>query len=317
MLAFIVRRLLLAVPVLLGASLVLFLLLFVLPGDPAAFVLGDGASPDQLAAFRTRAGLDQPIVLQYLFWLGRMARGELGTSLVNNLQVQQLIAQRLPVALELAGGAVLVALVIGLPAGIWSGIRAGSLGARAIDLLNALAIAIPVFWLGLLLQIFIAIKLGWLPVSGYVPLTVDPLRNLKSMIMPCFTLGIGSAAVLARFLAAGIADAIDRDYVLTARAKGVPPTRLVLKHILRNAAIPAVTAFGIQIGRLIGGAVLTEAVFNLPGLGTLLWNALLQRDYFVIQAVTLMAVTSFIVVNLATDILYGLIDPRIRPGAAR
>ena len=312
--SFIVRRILLALPVLAGASVALFALLYVLPGDPAAFVLGDSATPQQLAAFRHTMGLDQPIVLQYLGWLGRLLRGDLGNSLVNGLPVAQLLAQRLPVAMELTIGAVLVSLAIGAPAGIFVGVHPNGRLARAIDLFNATAIAVPVFWLGLLLQIVVAIKLGWLPAGGYVRASVNPLLNLRSLVLPCLTLGVGAAAVLARFIAAGIADAIRRDYVVTARAKGLSPLRIVLHHVLRNAIIPAVTAFGIQFGRLIGGAVLTEAVFNLPGLGTLLWNALVQRDYFVIQAVTLLAVISFIVVNLATDIAYGVIDPRVRSG---
>ncbi len=312
--SFIVRRILLALPVLAGASVALFALLYVLPGDPAAFVLGDSATPQQLAAFRHTMGLDQPIVLQYLGWLGRLLRGDLGNSLVNGLPVAQLLAQRLPVAMELTIGAVLVSLVIGAPAGIFVGVHPNGRLARAIDVFNATAIAVPVFWLGLLLQIVVAIKLGWLPAGGYVRASVNPLLNLRSLVLPCLTLGVGAAAVLARFIAAGIADAIRRDYVVTARAKGLSPLRIVLHHVLRNAIIPAVTAFGIQFGRLIGGAVLTEAVFNLPGLGTLRGNALVQRDYFVIQAVTLLAVISFIVVNLATDIAYGVIDPRVRSG---
>ena len=312
--SFIVRRILLALPVLAGASVALFALLYVLPGDPAAFVLGDSATPQQLAAFRHTMGLDQPIVLQYLDWLGRLLRGDLGNSLVNGLPVAQLVAQRLPVAVELTIGAVLVSLAIGAPAGIFVGVHPNGRLARAIDLFNATAVAVPVFWLGLLLQIVLAIKLGWLPAGGYVSASVNPLLNLRSLVLPCVTLGVGAAAVLARFIAAGIADAIRRDYVVTARAKGLSPLRIVVGHVLRNAIIPAVTAFGIQFGRLIGGAVLTEAVFNLPGLGTLLWNALVQRDYFVIQAVTLLAVISFIAVNLATDIAYGVIDPRVRSG---
>lgn len=312
MTSFVVRRILLTIPVFLGASLAVFVLLYVLPGDPAAFVLGDSATPAQLAAFRHSAGLDLPIAVQYLDWLGRLLHGRLGDSLVNGFPVWRLIVQRIPVAGELTVGASLVALLLGVPAGIAAGVRPGGALARSIDLFNATVIAVPVFWLGLLLQIVIAIKLGWLPASGYVAFSVDPLRNLRAMLLPCLTLGVGSAAVLARFLATGIAETIRRDFVVTARAKGLSPAHIVFRHVMRNAMIPAVTAFGIQLGRLIGGAVLTEAVFNLPGLGSLLWNALLQRDYFVIQAVTLLALVLFIFVNLATDIAYGLIDPRIR-----
>jgi peptide/nickel transport system permease protein len=317
MATFIVRRILLSLPVFIGASMALFALLYVLPGDPAAFVLGDSATPEQLVAFRHTLGLDRPVYLQYLFWLGGLLKGDLGTSLVNGYPVARLIGQRLPVAIELTIGAVAVSVVLGGAAGIYMGLRPFGRLARLIDLLNATAIAIPVFWLGLLLQIVVSIRLGWLPAGGYVALAADPVKNLRAMTLPCLTLGVGTAAVLARFLATGIAETIRRDFVVTARAKGLPPSRIIVKHVMRNAVIPAVTALGIQLGRLIGGAVLTEAVFNLPGLGTLLWHALQQRDYFVIQAVTLLAVVAFIVINLLTDIAYGVIDPRIRAGAAR
>ncbi len=317
MIAFIVRRILLSLPVFFGASVALFVLLYVLPGNPAAFVLGDSATPAALAAARHTMGLDQPVVLQYLAWLARLFHGDLGNSMVNGFPVALLIGQRLPVAIELTLGAVLVSLVLGGAAGIYVGVWPTGRLARMIDLFNAVAVAVPVFWLGLLLQIVVSLKLGWLPAGGYVSWTVNPVGNLRALALPCFTLGLGSAAVLARFLAVGIGDAIRRDFVVTARAKGLAPGRIVMKHVMRNAIIPAVTAMGIQFGRLIGGAVLTEAVFNLPGLGSLLWNALVQRDYFVIQAVTLLAVVLFILVNLATDIAYGLIDPRIRAGARR
>jgi peptide/nickel transport system permease protein len=310
--SFVVRRILISIPVLISASIVLFVVLYILPGDPAAFVLGDSATPAQIAAFRHTLGLDRPVLLQYLFWLGGLLRGDLGDSLVNGYPVARLIAQRLPVAFELTAGAMLIGCGLGGAMGLLVGVRPHSGLARVIDLANATAIAMPVFWLGLLLQIVVAVQLGWLPAGGYIAFTTSPLGCLRSLTLPCFTLGIGTAAVLARFLANGIQETIGRDFVLAARAKGLPPPRILLKHVLRNAVIPSVTVLGIQVGRLIGGAVLTEVVFSLPGLGTLLWTALVQRDYFVIQAVTLLAVVAFVLVNLATDIAYGVIDPRIR-----
>ncbi len=313
---FIGRRVLVSIPVFFGASVALFVLLYVLPGDPAVFVLGDSATPAQLAAFRHTLHLDQPVMLQYLFWLSRLLHGDLGKSLVSGYPVARLIAQRLPVALELTAGAVVIGCGLGGMMGLLAGLRPQSRLARIIDLANATAIAVPVFWLGLLLQIVVAVQLGWLPAGGYVAFTTSPAACLRSLVLPCFTLGIGTAAVLARFLANGVAEATGRDFILTARAKGLPRSAIVFKHVLRNAVIPTVTALGIQFGRLIGGAVLTEAVFNLPGLGSLLWTALVQRDYFVIQAVTLLAVGAFILVNLATDIAYGVIDPRIRASGA-
>jgi len=310
--AFIARRCLVSIPVLISASVALFVVLYILPGDPAAFVLGDAATPAQLAAFRHTLGLDRPVLVQYLMWIGDLLRGNLGNSLVNGYPVARLIGQRIPVAFELTAGAMLIGCVLGGAMGLFVGVRPHSRLARIIDLVNATAIAMPVFWLGLLLQIVVAVQLGWLPAGGYVAFTVDPIRCLRSLALPCLTLGVGTAAVLARFLATGIQETISRDFVLTARAKGLPRSRILLKHVLRNAAIPSVTVLSIQFGRLIGGAVLTEVVFNLPGLGTLLWMALVQRDYFVIQAVTLLAVLAFVVVNLAADIAYGVIDPRIR-----
>jgi peptide/nickel transport system permease protein len=310
--AFIVRRVLVAVPVLFGASVALFVLLYVLPGDPAAFVLGDSATPAQLAALRHTLHLDQPVLLQYVLWLRSLLQGNFGTSLVNNYPVGRLIAQRLPVAIQLTFGSLLIGCMLGGVAGVIAGVRRNSVLARIIEVANATAIAVPVFWLGLLLQILVAVKLGWLPAGGYVPFSTNPLACVRSLALPCLTLGVGTAAVLARFLANDISETLRNDFILTARAKGLPRSRIVLKHVLRNAIIPAITAIGIQFGRLIGGAVLTESVFNLPGLGMLLWTALVQRDYFVIQAVTLMAVAAFILVNLATDIAYGVIDPRIR-----
>jgi peptide/nickel transport system permease protein len=312
--AFILRRIFFALPVFIGASVALFLLLYVLPGDPAAFVLGDSATPVQLAALRHTFGLDRPVPVQYVVWLGNLLHGDLGNSLVNDYPVVRLIAQRLPVALQLTAGSLLIGCMLGGIGGIIAGVRRNSIAGRIVDLANATAIAVPVFWLGLLLQISVAVKLGWLPAGGYVPFSTSPLGCIRSLILPCLTLGAGTAAVLARFLANGIRETIRNDFILTARAKGLPPSRIVLKHVLRNAFIPAITVLGIQFGRLMGGAVLTEAVFNLPGLGMLLWTALVQRDYFVIQAVTLMAVATFILVNLVIDIAYGLIDPRIRAG---
>lgn len=315
LLTFIARRLVLSVPVFIGASIVLFGCLYLLPGDPAVFVLGDNARPEELAAFRHSLGLDLPWYTQYLYWLGRLLTGNFGNSLVNGFPVATLLLARLPVTLELAAGSLLVTLGVGVPLGIYCGLNPTGFGARVVDFFNANAIAMPVFWLGLLLQIAVGLDLGLLPVLGYVPWDQDPIANLQSMVMPSVTLGIGSAAVIARFLAAGIDDVRTREFVLAARARGIKGARIVLKHIMRNAIIPTVTALGLHIARLMGGAVLTEAVFNLPGLGNLLWRSMQQRDYFVIQALMLFTVLVFIVMNLITDLAYGIIDPRIRAGA--
>jgi peptide/nickel transport system permease protein len=241
-----------------------------------------------------------------------MLQGDFGTSLIYHQPVGELIAQRLPITLELGLWSILIAILIATPAGVYSGLRPASILSRAIDLFNATAIAIPVFWLALLLQILFALQLGWLPAVGYVHWEDDPIMHLESLLLPAVTLAVGTVPVLARFLSAGVREVASQDYVMTARAKGLPPLQVVLKHILRNAVLPTITVLGITLGRLAGGAVLTEAIFNVPGMGNLLWSALLQRDYLTIQAITVIVLASFLFINLLTDIVYALVDPRLR-----
>jgi peptide/nickel transport system permease protein len=300
------------VPVFLGGSIVLFALLYILPGDPAVVILGDSAPPQALAAVRHQLGLDLPWWQRYFSWLGHMLQGDFGTSLIYHQPVGELIAQRLPITLELGLWSILIAILIATPAGVYSGLRPASILSRAIDLFNATAIAIPVFWLALLLQILFALQLGWLPAVGYVHWEDDPIMHLESLLLPAVTLAVGTVPVLARFLSAGVREVASQDYVMTARAKGLPPLQVVLKHILRNAVLPTITVLGITLGRLAGGAVLTEAIFNVPGMGNLLWSALLQRDYLTIQAITVIVLASFLFINLLTDIVYALVDPRLR-----
>lgn len=306
------RRVLLMVPVFLGGSVVLWALLYVLPGDPATIVLGDNATGPALAAVRHQLGLDVPWYVRYFTWLDRMVHGDFGTSFIFHQPVSLLIQQRLPVTLELGFWSIVISLLVGIPAGVFSGLRPFSLLTRVLDFLNATAIAIPVFWLALLLQIAFALQLGWLPAVGYVHLEDDPIAHFESLLLPSITLAVGTWPVLARFLAAGVREAVTQDYVLTARAKGLPPLVVTMKHVLRNAVLPAVTVLGLTLGRLAGGAVLTEAVFGIPGMGSLLWSALLERDYLMIQAVTMLVLVAFLLINLATDLAYALIDPRIR-----
>ena len=300
------------VPVLLGSAILIFFLLFVLPGDPAVFIAGGRGTEAQVELIRRSLGLDRPVPVQFVDWLWRTAHGDFGTSYINGFSVKVLLLQRLPVTAELALGAIVVATAIGLPAGLagalWS---EGPIG-RLIDLFNAVAIAVPVFWLGILFQIYIGLQLGILPALGYVAFTDDPVENLRSMVLPSLTLGLGIAAVIARFLKAGILEGLRQNYVVTARAKGLSRRRVLFKHVLRNALMSVVTVTGLQFGGLLGGAVLTESVFNLPGLGNLMWISIQRRDYFVIQALTLLTVAVFLLVNLATDLTYGFIDPRIR-----
>lgn len=314
MAGFVVRRLIVAVPVLVGASVIVFLLLFVLPGDPAVFIAGGRGTPAELAALRHQLGLGRPLPLLYIHWLSRVLHGDLGTSFINGFSVSQLFAQRFAVTLELAIGSLFVALFIGIPLGILSGLKAGSTLDRLVAAFNGFAIAVPVFSLGLLLQIIFGLKLHVLPVVGFVSLAEDPTANIRSMVLPSITLGLGVAAVLARFLRGSIREVMRQPHVLAARARGLHRLTIIRGHILRNALLPVITILGLQFGTLVGGAVLTEAVFNLPGLGGLLWQAMLERDYFVIQALTLFMVAAFIIVNLLTDLAYGVVDPKIRIG---
>jgi peptide/nickel transport system permease protein len=304
------------IPVFLGGSIVLFALLYILPGDPAVVVLGDSAPPAALAVVRHQLGLDLPWYARYFSWLAHMLQGDFGVSLIYHQPVADLLHQRLPITLELGLWSILIALLIAIPAGIYSGLRPNSLLTRVVDLFNATAIAIPVFWLALLMQIVFALHFGWLPAVGYVHWDEDPVMHLESLLLPSVTLAVGTVPVLARFLAAGIREAVSQDYVLTARAKGLPPLTVVMKHVLRNAVLPTITVLGITLGRLAGGAVLTEAVFNIPGMGSLLWSALLQRDYLTIQAITVIVLAAFLFINLATDVVYAVVDPRLRTSIA-
>jgi peptide/nickel transport system permease protein len=304
------------IPVFLGGSIVLFALLYILPGDPAVVVLGDSAPPAALAVVRHQLGLDLPWYTRYFSWLAHMLQGDFGVSLIYHQPVSDLLHQRLPITLELGLWSILIALLIAIPAGIYSGLRPNSLLTRVVDLFNATAIAIPVFWLALLTQIVFALQLGWLPAVGYVHWDEDPVMHLESLVLPSVTLAVGTVPVLARFLAAGVREAVSQDYVMTARAKGLPPLTVVMKHVLRNAVLPTITVLGITLGRLAGGAVLTEAVFNIPGMGSLLWSALLQRDYLTIQAITVIVLATFLFINLATDVVYAIVDPRLRASIA-
>src|SRR5260370_2226260 len=300
------------IPVFLGGSIVLFALLYILPGGPAVVVLGDSAPPEALAVVRHQLGLDLPWYVRYFSWLVHMVQGNFGVSLIYHQPVADLLSQRLPITLELGLWSIVIAVLIATPAGIYTGLRPMSLLARAFDLFNATAIAIPVFWLALLMQIVFALQLGWLPAVGYVHWDEDPVTHLQSLLLPSLTLAVGTVPILARFLSAGGREAVAQDYVLTARAKALPPLTVLMKHILRHAVLPTITVLGITLGRLAGGAVLTEAIFNVPGIGSLLWSALLQRDYLTIQAITVIVLAAFLFITLITAIVYGFVDPSLR-----
>ena len=257
-------------------------------------------------------GLDRPLPVQYALWLGRVVRGDLGVSYLNGLPVTTMLAQRIPVTLQLTLASLVVALAIAAPLGIVSAVRPRSWIARAVTGYNALAMAVPTFWLGILLVLCFGLWLRWLPPSGYVPFWQEPARAVRFLILPAFTLGAYVSAVLARFTRAALLETLYQDYVRTARAKGLGERPVVGIHALRNALLPVVTVVGLQFGAFMGGAVITEAIFDYPGLGRMLLQAILTRDYTVVQGTILFVVVAFVVINLLTDLAYALLDPRIR-----
>lgn len=312
MLAYVIGRLLQAVPVLFLTSVVVFFFVRAVPGDPALIMAGQNATPQQLEALRNRFGLDDPLIQQYVTWISHLARGDLGTAYVTERPISDLILQRLPATLHLACGAMVVMLLIGVPLGILSAIRPRHPLSRLLSALVAVALAVPTFWLGILLVLFFAVSNDWLPASGYVSVVDDPIESIKRLILPSITLGAFGTAVLIRFLRSSIAEARDADFVRTAYAKGLRERAVVLGHVLRIALLPVVTIMAIQFGQLLGGAVVTEAIFGWPGVGRLILDAIGSRDYLIVQSTMLIFVTTFVLLNILADVCYALLDPRIR-----
>ena len=311
---YLIGRVLQMIPVLLLVTLISFALLFLLPGDPARLILGDQQASDREAyeAVRKELGLDRPVPIQYLDWLGKTVRGDLGKSTRDRQPVAQGIRDRLPVTLQLAAMAMLLALALALPAGIIAAVRPNSPWDRLFSILALTGVAIPNFWLGILLIYGLAIFAKLLPPSGFVPFDEDPALNLKHLVLPAITLGLGLAAVLMRQTRSSLLEVLQQDYIVTARAKGLSARRVVLGHALKNGLIPVITVIGLQIGTLFGGAVITESIFSIPGLGRWSVDSILQRDFPVVQAVCLILALGVLCSNLATDLMYAVIDPRIR-----
>jgi peptide/nickel transport system permease protein len=283
------------------------------PGDPLTAILGEErADPQVIAVLRERLGLDQPPPVQYLRWMGRLLQGDLGYSYVLRQQVGQAIVDRLPVTLELTLISVVLSLIIAIPLGILSATRRGSW----LDLLSgglaALGSSMPAFWLGVLLILVLAVNFRLLPPSGYVRLSDDVLGNLKSLLMPSITLAVGYTSVLSRLVRASLLDVLHEDYVRTARAKGLRGQAVIWRHALGNALLPVITVVGLETGRLLGGAIVTETIFALPGIGRLAVDAVVSRDFQTVQAVTLLMAGALLLSNLIADLLYGVADPRIR-----
>ena len=314
MTSYLARRSVEAALTVLAASLLVFAMVAALPGDPAQVILGDRGTPEQLAALRAYLGLDRPIPVQYVRWLSRLARGDLGYSMLSGIPVAETIRRTLPVTLQLAAWALAVVLVIALPLGVYAGARPRSALARLLAGYHGVALAVPVFWLGIVLAWLFGVYARWLPPSGFVPFAESPGAWVRSLVLPAATLGIGVGSVMARFVQASLEDVLGREYVRTARAKGLRERGVVWRHALRNALVPLLTVFGIQAGFFIGGAVITEAVFAIPGIGSALWRSILARDYLVTQSIILVSVIAFVGISLATDVAYTWLDPRIRYG---
>lgn len=310
--AYLLRRLAQAVLVMLGVSLMVFALLELVPGDPIRTALGTRFDQQLYERLAAEAGLDEPLGVRYLHWLGKALTGDLGVSFRNGQPVTKLLAERLPATATLAGAALLVALGISLPAGTVSALRRGSKLDLAATLASQAGVSIPDFWSGMMLILLFSLVLGWLPPSGYTPLTESPAGWLLHLVLPAVTVGVVSGSILTRFVRAAVAEALGRQHTVTARAKGLPEHTVLLRHVLRNAAIPIVTVVGLQLAFLLGGVVVVEVVFAWPGLGRLAFDAVERRDYTVLQGAVLVIALAFVLVNLLVDLLYARLDPRIR-----
>jgi peptide/nickel transport system permease protein len=310
---YLLSRLAQIVPTLFLVSVIVFGLQELMPGDPALVIAGESAGdPQVVAQIRHELLLNQPVPVQYLHWLGQVLHGNLGFSWRLQEPVAALVLQKLPVTAQLAAMAFLFAVLIGLPTGILSAVKRNTAWDWLANAVGLFGLSIPTFWLGIVLILVVSVWLGWLPPSGYVPLTQDPLRSLETTIMPAFVLGDAIAAILMRHTRSAMLIALQQDYVRTARAKGLGEAVVVLRHALRNALIPVVTLGGLQLGTLLSGAVLTEQVFSVPGFGKLVVDAVYNRDYPVIQGVVLTTALLYVLLNLATDLLYVFINPRLR-----
>lgn len=312
MLSFIARRLAIAIPTIFLVSVFVFFLQKLLPGDPALILAGEERDPETLAFIREKYHLNEPILTQYLYWVSGMLRGDFGISLRTNQPVLELIGEKLPVTIQLAVMAMVIAMIIGIPAGILSAVRKGTAVDYTANIIALSGLSIPNFWLGIMLIMLVSVHLGWLPASGYESPFVDPVRSLETMIMPAFVLGTALAATLMRHTRSAMLGVLRTDYVRTARAKGLQEKVVVLKHAFRNALLPIVTLSALLFGELLAGAVLTEQIFTIPGFGKLIVDAVFTRDYAVVQGVVMCTAVGFILMNLVADVLYFLLNPRMR-----
>ena len=310
---YIARRLLASIPVLIGVSVLVFLIMHLAPGDPALIMLGPKATAESLARLRQELGLDQPLPTQYVRWLGNVLKGDLGRSVQLKREVTELLATRFSATLLLTAGAAVLAVLVGVIAGVTSAARQYSWLDRGAMLTALIGFCLPVFWLGLLLQIGLAHQWPIFPVSGMnSPGTKGLLDTLWHLVLPAVTLSTGAVAIIARMTRSSVLEVIRQDYIRTARAKGLNERVVLYRHALRNALIPVLTVVGLQVGFLLGGAVLVEMVFSWPGVGLLMVNGILARDFPLVQGAVLVVAASYVVVNLIVDVLYAFVDPRIR-----
>src|SRR5574341_489585 len=312
MLEFLVRRVFISLVTLFVISLVVFTGVRMIPGDPARVMAGTDADEAGLEEIREKYGLKDPVPIQYLRWIGLALRGDLGESIRTRQSVAWTVAQKLPITLQLAGFAILIAVAIAIPAGVLAAVRRNTVWDLLASGLSLCGVSVPNFWLGIMLILLVSVRLGWLPASGFVPLWEDPLGNLERMLMPAFVLGTALAAVLMRQTRNSMIEVLSADYVRTARAKGLAQRAVVIRHALRNGLIPVVTILGLQMGALMGGAVVTEQIFVIPGFGRLIVEAVFTRDYPVVQGVVLITASSYVLINLLVDVSYTVLNPRIR-----
>jgi len=310
--AYLLRRLIGTIPVLLISSILVFLIIHLLPGDPALSLLPPDPEPEQVEAVRARYGFDRPLYEQYLIWISLVLQGDLGRSISNGWDVSKLIRLKFGVTVQLALSGFIVALITSIPLGIAAGLRPQGLVARFMNYYTTLGFAVPNFWIGILLILFFGVTLRLLPTSGYKSILDDPVQALRHMILPAFVLSIATSVIIANFLRHSVEEVSKSEYVTAAVAKGLPRRLVLSKHILKNALIPVVTVAMLQLGLMLAGTVITESLFGIPGMGRMILDAISARDYAVLQGSLLLVVVIFIFVNFATDLLYGWLDPRIR-----
>lgn len=309
---YLMQRLLAAIPVIFLASIPVFLIIHLAEGDPVLMLLGVEAPTETIEAMRQRLGLDQPLWEQYLNWVSGIMVGDFGRSVMSDFTVWELLVRRIPATLTLALVAMFMAILIAFPLGIYTALRRGRWFDRVVLIITSVAISIPHFWMGILFVLLFAVKLNWLPAGGYVPLTESPLKFAELVFLPALTLSLYVAAILTRFVRTSMTEVLTEDYIRTAHSKGVPGRLVLTRHAVRNALVPVVTALGVHFGRLLSGTVIVEVIFAWPGLGQLMLGAINNRDFPVVQATFLVFIVLVIVSNLVTDMLYSVIDPRIR-----